>query len=122
MAEESVLALVEEIYRPFDANEIGRLRTYIRDAEVLVESAFFTDPGRGLRLATGTTPERVKLTDIDDEAIRAVVPRSGRSTSLTSRRASTLRSTCSRTTSSRARTARTRSGSVGGSCLGRGNC
>jgi hypothetical protein len=75
MAEESSpLEHVAAIYAPFDAAEARRLRTYVEDMETITGMAFFANPTRSMRIEGGTVqPVTVKLNDIDDEAVHAVM-------------------------------------------------
>jgi hypothetical protein len=74
MAEESPLEFVTEIYAPFDTAEARHLRTYVDDVETIAGMAFFANPTRSMSIEGGTDqPLTVKLNDIDDEAVYAVV-------------------------------------------------
>jgi hypothetical protein len=74
MAEESPLEHVAEIYAPFLTAAARHLRTYVDDVETIAGMAFFANPTRSMTIEGGTDqPLTVKLNDIDDEAVYAVV-------------------------------------------------
>jgi hypothetical protein len=70
MAEESPLEHPAEIYSRFDAAETRHLRTYVDDVKAFTNMVFFANPARSLRIED--RPSTVRLTEIDDEAVRAV--------------------------------------------------
>lgn len=75
MSEESVLERPPaEIYCPFDAAEADRLATYKNDVESFTSMAFFTDPTRSLGPRQPGEGRTIRLADVDEEAVRAVMP------------------------------------------------
>jgi len=73
---ESPLELASEIYRPFDAAEVKRLRNFVGDVEGLRESALFSNPTNTVRISGEVNrPIKQELDFAGDEAIHAVVGR-----------------------------------------------
>jgi hypothetical protein len=73
---ESSLESASEIYRPFDAAEVKRLRNFVGDIEGLASSVLFTNPTNTVRIsAEANQPLKQELDFAGDEAIHAVVGR-----------------------------------------------
>jgi hypothetical protein len=73
MADESALEHPAEIYSPFDADGVERLTTYKADVERWTSMAFFTDPTRSLGPKQPGEERTIRLADVDDEAVHAVM-------------------------------------------------
>jgi hypothetical protein len=77
MAEhETPLELPAQIYSPFDAAEVKRLRNYVADVEGLRHSTFFKNPNTSLRISGHVDqPLTAALDYPGEEAVHAVVGR-----------------------------------------------
>jgi hypothetical protein len=73
---ESPLESAAEIYRPFDAAEVKRLRAFVADVEGLSESALFTDQTNVFKISGEINqPIKQELEYPGEEAIHAAVGR-----------------------------------------------